>query len=359
MIKIFKNKRLAFLLVLLLVFVFTLVGCQTKISEKKQQKETSIPAANAETASKLSEFELLRQAADKYLKQNKEVLITAEELYKKVILDRDQSYYIVDIRGNSHFAAAYIPGAVNIPYAETWKPLKTDLLPNDKKIVLVCYSGHTSSQTAAFWNMLGLDVYVLKNGMASWSKSQAIIGSTPLACEPFHFPVVTDVPTTKTYELPTINEGLSDLTSLLHKRAEKYLSANYKPVILAKDLNEKIEDFFLLDIRDRSDYKKGHIAGSINIPYEKIAKIDNLKKLPADKKIVVIGYNGHAASEIVRTISLLGYNATALKDGMRIWTGNEAVIGTKAINCQAVQEYPTEQLNYQPKTDSGPATCSG
>ncbi|MDK2822914.1 MAG: sulfur-carrier protein adenylyltransferase/sulfurtransferase [Clostridia bacterium] len=358
-----RARLLSYFLVVFLAL--SLVGCAANVPEGTKNIENSMSKSTNGSEKSNNEFEIIRQVSDKFLKNNKVKLITARELYERVILTGDKSFHIVDIRGGSHFAEAHIPGSINIPYGETWKELKTEFLPRDKKIVLVCYSGHTSSQTAAFWGMLGFDVVVLKNGMAGWSKYEQFIGSTPLACEPFDFPLVSDVVKEQSFSLPVIKEGITDPTSLIRKRSENYLKGNFSPVILAKDVKERIVDgiegnnFYLVDIRTLEHYQTGHIAGSINIPLKTVAEIDSLKKLPTDKKIIVIGYDGHDASQVVRILVQLGYNATAMKDGIRIWNGNEQVTGIQGINCANVKNLPTDKLNYKPKTDSAPATCSG
>ena len=118
-------------------------------------------------------------------------------------------------------------------------------------------------------------------------------------------------------------------------------------------------NYFLVDIRTNQHYQKGYIAQSINIPLQQLVQVENLKKLPNDRKIIVIGYDGHDASQAVRLLVQLGYSATALKDGIRVWNGNEEITGIQGISCENVKNLPTEQLNYQPKDNSAPATCSG
>jgi len=351
---------------LLILLIFLVVGCAANIPNQDKELDSSLQIETIQNNENVySEFELIREKTEDFLKQNKPISISAQELYEKAILGNDPNYYLVDIRGGSHFAAAYIPGSVNIPYEDTWKQLKLELLPKDKKIVLICYSGHTSSQTATFWGMLGFDAVALENGMAGWSTYESIIGSTPLACEPFDYPLVSENNIEiMENSLPAIKEGITDATNLLIKVSEIYIKGSYAPVILASEVEEVLEsaevnNYFLVDVRANQHYHNGHIAGSINIPFQQLVQKENLKKLPNDRKIILIGYDGHDASQAVRLLVQLGYSATALKDGIRVWNGNAEVTGIQGINCGNVKNLPTEQLNYQPKTDSAPATCSG
>ena len=87
--------------------------------------------------------------------------------------------------------------------------------------------------------------------------------------------------------------------------------------ITPEDLHEKdLSEYYLLDIRKEEDFKKGHIKGSHNIFWMDLLKEENLKKLPKDKKIIIICYVGHTASQMLVALRLLGYDVTALKFGM-------------------------------------------
>ena len=118
---------------------------------------------------------------------------------------------------------------------------------------------------------------------------------------------------------------------LIAKYADKFLS-NTNPVphrtIFADTLVDGIDDpnkadeltdFFLLDIRKPADFCAGHIPGAVNIPFEQVAKPENLSMLPADMPILVICYTGHTASQVNSILNLLGYNAWTLRFGMTSW----------------------------------------
>ena len=63
--------------------------------------------------------------------------------------------------------------------------------------------------------------------------------------------------------------------------------------ITPEELHKKdLSKFFLLDIRKPEDFKKGHIKGAKNIFWLDLLKDENLKKLPKDKKIVLICNGG-------------------------------------------------------------------
>jgi len=89
--------------------------------------------------------------------------------------------------------------------------------------------------------------------------------------------------------------------------------------ITPEDLHKKdMSKFYLLDVRKPDVFKEGHIKGAKNIFWMDVFKKENLKKLPNDKKIIVICYVGHTASQVMMGLKLLGYRAAGLKYGMGI-----------------------------------------
>ena len=89
--------------------------------------------------------------------------------------------------------------------------------------------------------------------------------------------------------------------------------------ITPEQLNRRDKSkYFLLDVRKPEAFKEGHIKGAKNIFWLDLLKKENLKKLPVDKKIVIICYVGHTASQAMALLRILGYDAVALKFGMGI-----------------------------------------
>jgi rhodanese-related sulfurtransferase len=80
----------------------------------------------------------------------------------------------------------------------------------------------------------------------------------------------------------------------------------------------KKKDYYLIDLRDETEYKKNHIKGSKNIYWMNILDEKNLKKLPKDKPIFLICYVGHTSSQVLTLLKLLGYNVVSIKYGYGI-----------------------------------------
>ena len=349
----FPVRRFFLPILIAIPLLLSLAGCGgIPVSQPPAPPQTNAPAKGL-TA---SPFVVLLQNSEKYLKENRPLGIDAQEIYEKAVVQGDSAYYLVDVRADEHFAKHHIPGAVHISYADAWRQNKTDFLPRDKKIVVIDYSGHSSSQVAVYWSMLGFDAVAMKHGMAAWSKNQEVIGGSPLPCEPKNLPVTKEFAAAiQTHELPSLDVKAATVPDLLRLRAE---AATAKPVVIqADDVLARVnaKSGFVLDIRAPEHYSAGHIVGALNIPFRSLMEEANLKKLPANQSIIVVCYDGHAASQATRLLNQLGYDAVAMRDGMSLWTGDANVIGDKAVAC-TIPERSTAQLNAP--LAPGPSTAA-
>ena len=116
-----------------------------------------------------------------------------------------------------------------------------------------------------------------------------------------------------------LNEKKDDNNEIIHSALIDFIKNtksdwNY---ITPEQLNdEKLSNYFLVDIRKEKDFKEGHIKGAINIFWMDLLKDENIKKFPKDEKIILICYVGHTASQMMFALKLLGYDVLALKFGM-------------------------------------------
>lgn len=91
-----------------------------------------------------------------------------------------------------------------------------------------------------------------------------------------------------------------------------------------EELKAKVDandsSILIVDIRSAEDYSKGHIKGSVNIPFAEMGKY--LDKLPGDKEIIVACYTGQTAGQTVAVLNVYGYNARSLHLGVKSgWVG--------------------------------------
>lgn len=90
--------------------------------------------------------------------------VTPKELASMMEVEPDK-LFLLDNRTPEAYRKSHIPGAVNIWLKEVLHEKNLELLPRDKKIVVCCWVGHTSSQLLAVLQLLGYDAIGLKYGM--------------------------------------------------------------------------------------------------------------------------------------------------------------------------------------------------
>jgi len=97
-------------------------------------------------------------------------------------------YLVVDVRPAEEFANGHIPGAVNMPITELFRPVNLFRLSESRKaIVLVCGTGHMESMAFGGLVALGFEPYALRFGMMGWgAESQIKAASSTQRAEVVH-----------------------------------------------------------------------------------------------------------------------------------------------------------------------------
>ena len=86
---------------------------------------------------------------------------------KQISDSRNKAFEILSVRKAADYAQGHIKGAnLNIPFGKGMQE-QFGKLPKDKKIIVYCYSGQTSSQTTAILRLLGYDAYSMSGGVGN------------------------------------------------------------------------------------------------------------------------------------------------------------------------------------------------
>jgi rhodanese-related sulfurtransferase len=73
----------------------------------------------------------------------------------------------------------------------------------------------------------------------------------------------------------------------------------------------------VLDVRQHSERKTGHIENAIHIPLPQLAS--RLHQLPRGETIVTVCRSGHRSAIAARTLSGAGHDVLNLRGGMNAW----------------------------------------
>lgn len=92
------------------------------------------------------------------------------------------------------------------------------------------------------------------------------------------------------------------------------------------DINEGVAKFreregaYLIDIREKDEYRSGHIPGSINVP---LSSIESITDVIVDRAAPVFVYclSGIRAKKAVRKMESMGYTNVANIGGIKGYTG--------------------------------------
>lgn len=92
------------------------------------------------------------------------------------------------------------------------------------------------------------------------------------------------------------------------ERFLKSIPAGYFTVASAEELKGLLEnpETVLVDVRESSEYRAGHIPKAINIPLRSLTQ--NLDLIPRDRPVVLSCSTGYRSAIGVTTLHLLGYD---------------------------------------------------
>ncbi|MEW5747075.1 MAG: rhodanese-like domain-containing protein [Nitrospirota bacterium] len=126
--------------------------------------------------------------------------------------------------------------------------------------------------------------------------------------------------------------------------AEKFWQV--KPDEVNEWIKAKKTDFLIVDVRPNpAEYGQGHIPGAIQITVQDILKPESLKKLPKDKKLILVCVTGQTQNLPVVALRALGYNALTMQFGYAAWIKDYqgAKLMQQAIQNAAAKNYPLQK----------------
>ncbi len=191
---------------------------------------------------------------------------------------------ILDVRSKEAFAAAHIPGAINIPFGPQLPTWAGWVLPYDRPMQVVVDNPSQVPEVATHLIRVGFDDIqgYLQGGIEAWETSG--------------------------YELATLNT-----MSVQH---------------LAKAVKRAPRGLTVVDVRTEKEWNAGHIDGAIHIHGGKLQ--ERFADVPRDKPVVVVCGSGYRASIAASFLKREGYeDVTNVVGGMTAWKA----AGLPMTNC--------------------------
>ena len=196
------------------------------------------------------------------------VIATAE---LKTLMDEQKPFVLVDTRTSEEFQEAHIRNAVSIP--EKTFETQLSLLPADKNALIVLYCNGVKC---------GKSKKAAKKAEAAGHRNLAIYAEG--------FPVWEE-------------KGHAIVAGPEH--AKKVETTKIRPAELQRLIDGKNGEFVIVDVRDESEFKEGHIPMAVNLPVETFALRSEV--LPKEKKIVVYCNTGGRSFNAYRKLMKLAY----------------------------------------------------
>lgn len=302
-----SHKFTNLLLVLFLALAVVLTGCSTAVQEAAPAKDAPLAAVEkaeapaqqaAEKPVEAAKFDL-KAAVSAYLSNIPEGFMSVAKVEDfKSLLDSGE-VVLVDVREVKEYGEGHFPGAINIPVRTVADTL--DKIPADKPVIIYCASGHRAGMVVTSLQLLGYKNVKAGPTFKAWADAKEEVSTEPVEAV--------------TYKAPQMEaELLAAVKGFLNGLPEGYLAVGDVEKFKEAVTNGAV----LIDVREPSEFKEGHLPDAINIPIRTLA--DNLDKIPTDKPVFVYCKSGHRGALSTAALRLLGYtNVKSFPPGFVGW----------------------------------------
>lgn len=107
---------------------------------------------------------------------------------------------------------------------------------------------------------------------------------------------------------PKLETGKTEPAEILKARLQALFEIPYKEYIIkSADIFEAPNNYFVVNYDTADKYELGHISGAVNL-LPRTLTLDNLAKLPVDKRIALYDTTGLGTAYAVAYLNVLGYN---------------------------------------------------
>lgn len=219
--------------------------------------------------------------------------ITAQELKSK--LASNEPLMVFDIGSRERYEEQHIPGSACAVCNDDTKKSIMPRLPKNIELVIVSDDDEYPRQIAEMMQTMGLKARYLQGGIRSWQWD--------------------------------MNKSESDRNISPRELKEILDTEDYRPADIERTQTTHITPSssppapFLLDVRERDEFKQWSIEGSINIPLsELLSKQELLDNIPKDKKIITICPHGNRSTIAKYFLERYGHNVSSLEGGLKAWS---------------------------------------
>ncbi|NBG89630.1 rhodanese-like domain-containing protein [Isachenkonia alkalipeptolytica] len=319
----FKANKLVMLLMVLLLSLALMVGCgdDNGIDEGEEVQAENGEAVEEGDDEEEATEEDEEEAAEEESLDAAEVVWNATKPVMEGVADGNNilgfeegleqleenpdDYFVIDMRRGEDYEEGHLPGAVHVSYDQLAQAM--DSVPQDKEILIYCYTGQTSGQAVAAYQAMGFDALSLGGGMN--------FGWAPLELS-------EDTLETEANELPEATADWTAEEEVLQVEFHKHFNQGTNYIVQPEELEEAMgDDIMILDIRNQDAFDEGHIEGAEFMPWADMAA--NFDEIPTDKPVYVTCFSGQTAGQAIFNLRVNGIEAYSLYRGMAGWNGED------------------------------------
>ncbi len=88
-------------------------------------------------------------------------------------------------------------------------------------------------------------------------------------------------------------------------------------LISGNELENNLEKYFIIDVRNKEEYAEGHVPGSINIPYDKV--LENIGKIDKNAHLALYCGSTRRSEFSADILSHAGFNDITIAPGVRLY----------------------------------------
>ncbi|BCJ90439.1 transferase [Terrihabitans soli] len=234
--------------------------------------------------------------------------IEAEDLKK--LIDEKADFVVLDSRTEEEFARFHVPGAISVPGAELVHRV-ADLVPSPDKLVVVSCAGRTRGIMGA-QSLINAGipnkVRVLKGGTQGWRLAKL------------------DVETGERFSTSPTDAGRKTAKGWADALAAQHGVGRIAHDELAKWRKDAARTTYVIDVRTKGEYAKGHLAGATHVPGAQLLQATDTFIPVHRARVVLVDDDGVRATVTAHWLKQLGWDVHVLDkalDGQKIVSGED------------------------------------
>jgi rhodanese-related sulfurtransferase len=150
----------------------------------------------------------------------------------------------------------------------------------------------------------------------------------------------------------TVEAGYSnsaDLITYVETRTNYFNGEDNPQLVTVDELKQNLGTYYIIDIRDKFEFRSGHIPTSLNVPMKHLLSYLKEHNAREYQKIIIVSSTGQLASYASSLLNLAGFtNVFPLDRGMTYWN---RIFSSELRNAQSTSVNIINETSIKPKVN--------